>query len=35
MEWVGPEFAIGTLGVILIIATIIYMGLVPRLRHLD
>ena len=35
MEWVGPEFAIGTLGVILIIATIIYMRLVPRLRHLD
>ena len=26
---------IGILGVILIIATIIYMGLVPRLRHLD
>jgi MFS family permease len=34
MERVGPEFAIGSLGVVLIAATFIYLLLVPRFRHI-
>jgi len=34
MEAVGPEFAIGSLGVALIVATLTYVALVPQLRRL-
>lgn len=34
MERVGPEFAIGSLGVVLIAATLTYLLLVPRFRRL-
>jgi len=34
MQAVGPEFAIGSLGVVLISATLIYLALVPRFRRL-
>ena len=34
MEVVGPEFAIGSLGVALIVATLAYLALVPRLLRL-
>ncbi len=34
MEAVGPEFAIGSLGVVLILATATYLALVPRFRRL-
>ena len=35
MEQVGPEFAIGSLGALLIAATFVYLSLVPRFRRLD
>lgn len=34
MQQVGPEFAIGSLGAVLIAATVIYLALVPRFRRL-
>jgi MFS family permease len=34
MERVGPEFAIGSLGVVLVAATFIYLLLVPRFRRI-
>jgi MFS family permease len=34
MDSVGPEVAIGTLGVILLVTTTAYLALVPRLRNL-
>jgi MFS family permease len=34
MEEVGPEFAIGSLGVALVVATAAYLALVPRFRRL-
>jgi MFS family permease len=35
MDRVGPEFAVGSLGVILIAATFIYLALNPRFRRLN
>jgi MFS family permease len=35
MDRVGPQFAIGSLGVTLIAATFVYLALVPRFRRLD
>jgi MFS family permease len=35
MDRVGPQFAIGSLGVSLIAATFVYLALVPRFRRLD
>jgi membrane protein YdbS with pleckstrin-like domain len=34
MQRVGPEFAIGSLGIVLVVATFIYLLLVPRFRRL-
>jgi hypothetical protein len=34
MDRVGPQFAIGSLGVGLIVATVAFIGLVPRFRRL-
>lgn len=35
MEVVGPQTAIASLGVLLIVATLVYLTLVPRFRELD
>jgi hypothetical protein len=34
MDAVGPQFAIGSLGVTLIAATLLYLTFVPRFRRL-
>ncbi len=35
MDWVGPQFAIGSLGITLIAATGLYLLMVPRFRRLS
>ncbi len=35
MEAVGPEFAMASLGVALVVAAVTFVAMVPRFRYLD
>ena len=35
MEKVGPEFALGSLGAVLVATTLVFVAVIPRIRRLD